>query len=341
MSYRVRTLKRGWCVVQDIYLPSGKRKVSIVRGTELASLGIAHMNKEQASAWLKQRWPKARHVVAHQVAVNEAHLPATLLTPFTEKISRRGRRAMFQWAAAQRIILNIQIPTTEWYEERGVIYKAMHGMSLDYARRVLNRMNDWGRWVMRHTGIYYESIPMPTSFYKEGIVDAAKHHASLPLTPAMLLQAKDKLSVEQYRWLYVSVWCGLRPSEIDRLANPLTYKITEQQGIPVLSVFQEKLVGVPRNKRWKHIPALCDEQLLALQYVKEKLQRPLVKTITKHIGVGVSTYGGRKGFVALARDRLGASIYEISSWLGHVSIDRTKKDYEQPGVILEPRRKKA
>lgn len=88
---------------------------------------------------------------------------------------------------------------------------------------------------------------------------------SEPITPDDLPALKQVLSEAQYNFIFVSVWFGLRPIEIERLytkapvqkpINAMGHRFEFEENYPTLIVFQWKLTGVQPDEGWKHIPNL-------------------------------------------------------------------------------------
>jgi hypothetical protein len=152
-------------------------------------------------------------------------------------------------------------------------------------------LNQFGEFVCEHQGQFFKPIPKMTGHEANQIREA--YHESKTfrgeskiLTPQKLEKIKDQLKPEQYRWLYISVWAGLRPKEIDLLQNSSDaerYKVTstmvEKRNVPVLEVYQSKLASVHRDHRWKYIPLFLKEQQKILTYLEQNLKRPLNKTL--------------------------------------------------------------
>jgi integrase len=129
----------------------------------------------------------------------------------------------------------------------------------------------------------------------------------------MLGKTIQNFSVSQYNWLYLSVWLGLRPNEVDKLIDDEFVRILfDKQGIPILWVYQSKLTSIPPRFRWKLIPLF---------------ERPLAKTVKKYLGSNITLYGGRKGFTDLMLS-INQRLENISQWMGHSTIDRTWKHYK-------------
>ncbi len=73
--------------------------------------------------------------------------------------------------------------------------------------------------------------------------DTNKSKKAIPLTPEKLYSVKYKLSDENFNWLFISVWLGLRPKEIDSLkSDDLCRLETLSTGLQVLWTYQTKLV---------------------------------------------------------------------------------------------------
>src|SRR6202034_68025 len=100
---------------------------------------------------------------------------------------------------------------------------------------------------------------------------------SEPLLPEKLELTKEKLKTENFNWLYLSVWLGLRPLEVDQLKNPELFRIlTDTDNVRILWVYQTKLVSVPHRYRWKLIPLIFDEQKKCLEIIEaNNFMRPL------------------------------------------------------------------
>ncbi|MBI3295429.1 MAG: site-specific integrase [Deltaproteobacteria bacterium] len=156
----------------------------------------------------------------------------------------------------------------------------------------------------------------------------AKGLASEPLTVELLQGAKDELRKDHYNWLFISVWFGLRPLEIDELQDKDTWTIRKEGNIQVFTVYQSKLTSISRDKRWKLIPILFPEEEEAMRIIKSgEFSRPLVKTLETKVGEGITCYGGRKNFTDLMLDK-GYSLESISAWMGHSSIETTWQKYK-------------
>lgn len=132
-----------------------------------------------------------------------------------------------------------------------------------------------------------------------------------------------------YNWLFISVWFGLRPHEVDNLADSKTWrKSVNKRGRVLLHVYQPKLIKVPRPKRWKVIPLKHEDQTKALEIIESgNFRQPSHNVMHTWFGEAVTPYGGRKGFTDLMLEK-GEKFAEISMWMGHTTLDRTYRDYK-------------
>jgi hypothetical protein len=205
--------------------------------------------------------------------------------------------------------------------------------------KLLTMLNKWGKFYSRETNTYFSSIEFPRSKDKVQIINAYEMKCkgitkeSEALTKENLNKIKDVMREEHWNWLYLALWFGLRPKEVDNLLlkEGEFYEIKKYKGKEYIAVEQTKLSGVVKSKRIKNIPVIFDEQRFALKIIENKnFKRPLVKTIKSYLGDAYNTYCGRKGFEALLLDMSDAgkvTYHQISSWLGHSSVDRTWKNY--------------
>jgi len=237
------------------------------------------------------------------------------------------------WTTAQKVIEELNLPPSEWSDHRNLIYQYFRKrrLSVSYAQKVIRVLNLWGRFYSRRTNTFYEEVPKPRGEASVKIQEAyfeKRPHGlvSKALSWEQLKSVKDKMLIENWNWLYLTLWFGLRPSEL----NNLKWGIEEYKGVMVLAVFQHKLVRIPTDQRWKFIPILFEEQRAAIDILVTKNYRvPLVKTLRRHIGPRVTLRAGRKGFVALMWEQ-GKYPKEVSyRWLGHKSVRTTNNHYTQ------------
>lgn len=250
---------------------------------------------------------------------------------------RRTSRARVVWKAAQKMIVAIGLDPSDWFYSLYDIYDYFYsvGYSIRYASSVLKFANLWGFYFCKKTGRAFLPIPFPRGYERSRLIEAyyeksnTKRKPSKPLEPQNLYSAKGRMKEEQFNWLYLTVWFGLRPKEVDNCKDDSLWKIEEHNDRKILWVYQTKIIALPPDDRWKPIPIIFDEQEFALRILKEQnFSRPLVKTIHRYFGEGIDCYGGRKGFADLMLSK-GQSIENISIWMGHSTMDRTWRSYKQ------------
>ncbi len=250
---------------------------------------------------------------------------------------RRTSRAMIIWKAAQKMIVSIGIEPTDWFYSTCEIYDYFHSKkySIRYIQSILKIANLWGYFFCKKTGRAFLPVATPKGYERMRLIDAYYNKseklrtASGPLTPEDLYTSKGKIKDEQFNWLYLTVWLGLRPQEVDNLKNEELWKIEESNKRKILWVFQTKIVALPYEDRWKPIPFLFEEQEFALRIIKgQNFHRPLVKTVHRYFSKGIDLYGGRKGFVDLMLSK-GHELENISVWMGHSTLERTWRSYKQ------------
>ncbi len=345
----------AWRLVWEDYTAK-KRKVRYVPKNELSQLGMSPLltideAREKVKQLNAQNWVKRRESQRNAIQtrlkeedkLNQAYLPVGYAKQFENDIlyRRLGRDGenpelktlQSHWRSAKRVIRTVKVDPSDWHEETDFFYNyfAKKKCSLSYVQKILRIMNLWGSFVCRKSQKPFDPVKMPTGYFRERIADAyfdkGESKASEPLTLSLLNKAKQTMSEEHYSWLYVSVWFGLRPNEIDSLKDTETWKIKTERGKQILWIYQSKLKSMPRDRRWKLIPLLYPEQEVALELIRTNiLVRPLPKTIRNHLGDSLNCYGGRKGFTDLMLDK-GHPLEDISAWMGHTSIERTWRTY--------------
>jgi integrase len=279
-----------------------------------------------------------------------AVLPKALVEEFEKELvsfqdpgQLKANKALSHWERVKTLLVDLQLTGSDTHSRRDEIYRyfAHAKISFDYARKLVNILNRWTEFLARKAGTFFIPLKAPTGTARERIVDTyfdekGRGKESTALTIQMLALAKTRLTASQYNWLALSLWFGLRPSEVDSLTKPEQFKISVQQGYKVLEIFQKKLSGIARSRRWKRVPVIFDEQGAALSALPD-IRRPLVKTLKKHLDAGLTCYGGRKGFTDLMLER-GQDFHAISQWLGHQSIDRTWRNYKDKEKLLLPKK---
>jgi hypothetical protein len=356
MGYYVRSIKnpkRPWAVLyreskdgervaktiadEDLGLHQFSSRMSIEEARERAS----ELNKKEETkryAAKKIRTTERIENEARDLALSFPDEEEFLVECETqERLNVRGTSKLkSHWHTVKKIIAKLNIKPEHYAANRRRIYFYFkdNAHSFDYCVKLLRFINLYGRFYARRYKVYFEHVPPPSGMDKADILNA--HHDAVgqgneatPLTWELLESKRSKFSEENYNWLYLSLWLGLRPLEVDSLKKGEKHAKweTDKTGTKVLWVLQTKLRSVVGDKKWKPIPLLEPEQQLCEEIIKsKKFKRPLVKTISSHFADGYNTYSGRKGFQELMESR-GHEFFHFSQWLGHQSVDRTWKDY--------------
>jgi hypothetical protein len=249
---------------------------------------------------------------------------------------RAGDKFSSHWHCGKKLVVELAIKPSEFGDRTRSVYNWFKAKQLApaYLEKILRVLNLYGKFHAQRYRVFVAEIAMPTGYVLADLEDAYLDRkpnggASKPLDPGALERAKGSLTEENYRWLYLAIWAGLRPAEVDLLLKEGQYKLAVEDGVTVLHVFQQKLRKLPRAKRWKLIPLIEPEQAAIPEIIEgASFKRPLVKTMVRYFGDGSSTYSPRKGFEKLMRDR-GHDFFHVSAWLGHQSVDQTWRAYTQ------------
>lgn len=359
-SYLVRKLKvksRDWKVQFQVY-KEGKPSVTDIALRDYQRLGLSsRMTHEEVKARCAQLNAQSRlkNLQEKRNSINSrlkeedlklnAFLPTTILDEFERRIAiHTDKKQRSYWRAAKRVMTELSIEPVDWAFSKLDFYRAFirRSWSYSYVEKVVGILNQWGKFVSYRQKTYFDPLPLPTDNEKQKIID---HHEeekgffkSGPLHPKELEAIKGNLKPEQYNWLYLSVWLGLRPIEVDILKKEeglkTTYYVEKQESIDILWVYQTKLTGVSKPDRLKPIPLKYPEQLGILELIRgQNFHRPLVKTMNRYCKEYVNLYAGRKGFTDLMLEK-GNSLEAISQWLGHRSIQRTWQNYKNKKKVL-------
>lgn len=248
------------------------------------------------------------------------------------------RQLLIYWRTAKRIIREVNIEPAEWSDRRTLIYAFFkrRQWSLSYAQKVIRVLNLWGKFYGKNLNKYFEPVPKPSGEASVRIHESFFNKrpfglTSAPITWRELERARSDLDPKAWNWLFLTLWFGLRPSELENLK----WKIEEYEGKKLLAVFQHKLVRLPAEQRWKFIPILFPEQEKGVEIIKKKdFRSPSVTTVQKYINPRVSLRGGRKGFVALMWEKGKYPKHIMFRWLGHKSVRTTDNHYKGSPIIV-------
>jgi hypothetical protein len=246
-------------------------------------------------------------------------------------------RALARWRAARKVIITINTEPSDWYYNLYDFYDYFSDrqLSIRYMNEVMKFVNLWGFFICKKMGRPFLPVSRPGGYERRRIITAYfekktnRSKASKEITPIQLVSSKANLREDLYNWIYLTVWLGLRPKEVDNLHDENLWKVEELfNGRKVLWIYQTKVIALPEEDRWKPIPILYPEQEVALEILDtDTFKRPLVKTVRNHFGKDRSLYGGRKGFTDLMLSK-GNTLENISVWMGHSTINRTWKSYK-------------
>jgi hypothetical protein len=294
----------------------------------------AHATKLQAQESLK-RENAARERTRRRARIESAFLAPNDVAEFERDWLPEHKIRPAHWYTMQKIIAGVGTHPEDWFEQKSKLYSQflLMRLSANYAKKLLRYLNFWGYFVCKKQRRAYLKVPGLDGVWKNRLEDKRRPGgASKPLSPALLDAHKDKMTPEQYNWLFVSVWFGLRPREVDNLRTPdesLWYLARDPDHTWVLSVFQEKLFerGVASDDCWKRLPCVFPEQLRAVEMIQSgALSKPIGskgRFMRDVFGVGFSHYAGRNNFSGLLRDA-GFDLETRKHWLGHLSIKTTE-----------------
>lgn len=328
-----------------------------VKKNRWESLGfIESMTIEQSQARAKQlnaklesrRQEEKRHKIEEEQLLLKQKFTASIPEIYKDEFELKYLTGRFQdagwkkrfltgWRASQKMLIEVGHDPSEWFENKYLFYDYLYKkqFSFSYIKKILSITNIWGFFLSRRLGQRFSRIPTPRGTERARLIEAyyeksgGRSNCSDPITPELLENAKMNFKPQQYNWLYISVWLGLRPMEIDQLKEDKYVRLqSDIHGNPILWVYQTKLTSVPPRNRWKLIPIIFKEQLEALTIIKNKdMTRPHVKRIRKIFGGHTTLYGGRKGFTDLMLGQQQDFIH-ISQWMGHSTIERTWRSYK-------------
>lgn len=368
MGYVVKKLpgnnKRSWKLQFQTEI-GGKRKIRDVSEAEFNAIGFsqkmsrteAEERRDQINAQAHLKFQEQRRNAIHarlkdEATVQAAYLPEALVKEFEDKhlfarmdkaIAKRNKTGS-HWRGAKRVLCDLKVDISDWAVDCAKFYDyfSEEAWSYSYVQKLIAMLNRWGAFQARTFRQYYEPLPNPTGIERQRIEDSYFDNneggqTSDPLTPEQLISKHSRLEPLHHNWLFLSVWFGLRPAEVDLLKEPSSrttwYIDKDGQGTTILRVYQTKLKSIARDKRWKGIPVLYPEQFAALDILtSQEFERPLAKTVRNHFGPKTTCYAGRKGFTKLMEDR-DQDLVNISLWLGHTTVDRTIRSYRDRNEV--------
>lgn len=356
---------KGWKLIHKS--GDGKQRVISKSGMEFAELGFRQsMNLEEARAHCRpiqsekklaiqaERRGKIEARLKQTRVQASAWLPDNIVHEFEADVLpyKAHPEKPHEWALAKEIISSLNYPPSEWYFKPEPIFKPfeLKGLGLDYIQRVLRLINIYGAYYSHKRKTSFYPIEMPSKNLKEKILRAFHSKGAsrqvYALTNEALDAARPKLTNKNYNWLYLTVWLGLRPREVDQLIKsntPKYWKIdTSDKRFTIIRVFQRKLQekGVEDAKCWKAIPLVEPEQEKCVEIIKsQEFKRPLLKTVHTHISDKISLRSGRRYFRTLMRLR-GYSDNITWRWMGHLNPKTSQEHYDLHDVVWYEKPKK-
>lgn len=346
-SFFVRWKRRSWSVLKQEY-KDGESVQTTVPKELYPELGInPAWTLEEVKARIKNlngrgKIDRLKAVAAARRAEFDASVSSIFVDPvqadqFTERLlystfAKDDSKMIYRWTTVQRLVKELQLEPHEFGTQENKILHYMRDQrfSPDYVAKLIRILNLWGDFVCEAQDRRFKPIKVPRGHAMESIREAyltkPKNRAggAKPFTDELLKSKQSLFTVPgQFEWLLISLWFGLRPSEINK-----NFKVTvEPDGTEVLWIYQTKLTTLRKEDRWKLIPVLFEEQKRAISYFKlGSYKKPLLKKVKEVFGPRYGLYSGRKGFTDLMLSR-GRSLENISAWLGHSSIDLTWKHY--------------
>ncbi len=340
--------RKEWDVHPDRWRALGFHKTMTI---EEARTRAKQINAQDFLKGQEERIKKIEEEEAQLTKRRDSVLPIQFVEEFEKRFiknqdtqtlagKRRRSRAHYVWSSTKKMIYALQIEPSEWfyYSKEVYDYFCQAQISLRHAFTILHFANLWGFFICRKLGKPFLPIQKPLGYERQRMINAfyekekRSRKAARGITPEELNSISGRINQENFNWLYISVWLGLRPQEVDNIKEKELMRVEEPlHGRKILWIFQTKIIALPPEDRWKPIPILFEEQEFALKILKNNnFKRPLCKTIKKYFGDDVDLYSGRKGFIDLMLSK-GHTIENISVWMGHSTLERTWRSYKARG----------
>jgi integrase len=364
-TYYPRKLKKGFAVYLQ-FVRDGKRITERVHEAAYGKLGVrSDMAYPEVQAALKRT--NQLNTVEHRQHVRAArkaeetfetdtlYFPEEMVNGFLERLEEQNfgsekhlSKLKSHFRFIQKMIIKLKISPNDYADRSSAFYKYFlnEAVSLEYANRLLRILNMWGQYCSKRANSFFEEA----AYIKQGQVAAQitsvqskkkqnVRRAATPLTKSNLevLMNKADIPTESKNYFFVTLWLGLRPSEVKAaLKDSKVFKVEfdKENKIDVFQFYQAKLSTKAESDRWKLIPLIYEEQKTAAQLLAQgSVHVPHSKTIANYLGDGFDQYSGRKGFADLMLD-LGENVIHISSWLGHTNIKTTMDHYKDKKRVM-------
>lgn len=305
-----------------------------------------------------KRYTKAR-------TINQILFPQELVSMFEQKIRNENfgseahlQKKLYILTTIQEILNTLKITPEIYAENTKRIFKhfADEQYSLNYCQKLISMMNEWGKYATAKGSGYYKLIPQPKGNAREKInqqssLKTGVRKEGLPMTQNLLDQIisiapNHGFSANEINFFKATFYLGLRPEELVKAPKGGKHysKYTDMKsGYDVIMVYQEKLQGVPENKRTKHIPLKWDEQKNAIDIIENKnFQKPTykkIKSLARALNCNsgnraLGLYSGRKGFCNWCFDKGETDFVSISTWCGHLDTKTTFAIYRDRTQVM-------
>ncbi|WP_347358009.1 hypothetical protein [Bdellovibrio sp.] len=368
MGYFARkSPKTTFRIVEEVWTPN--RKEAVVPREAYAALGFRFdMTFEEAHARAKQlnlqnkleskKVIASAKRIADEKETTSAYLPSHLVNEFEKDLrskydgnEERLNNVEKQWVIVKKMITSLALDPKKFCDEKEKFYKYYRDKAWgkDYIKKLTWMVNLWLSFYARKTQSFMLPLPpTPQTVLKEINKKRSKLPGKKKAADALKwIDLKNKKStfehenlLLQWNWMYIGMWFGLRPKEIDRLKDVSTWTIEfdSEKKIEVLSVFQEKLL-LDDEDCWKPIPVYFPEQRKALELIKSaEFKRPLNKTLKRIFAPDkIESYSPRKGFTDLFLEK-GFKLEDVSTFLGHQDISTTWKHYKNKKQFSLPKK---
>ncbi|MBI2519769.1 MAG: hypothetical protein HYV97_05110 [Bdellovibrio sp.] len=315
-SSKVKKPKKTWDVEKDRWRALGFYKSMTIGDARERAKQINAQNQTKAQEGRIKLEPNKQKDFQERFI---SKLPEEFVSEFEKRFVTKtflskdrnydGNRFLRLWKAAQKLILAIEGEPSEWYFNLYDFYDYFtdRQLSVRYMNEILKFANLWGFFICKKMGQPFLQVPRPGGYEKRRIIEAyfektrTHNKVSGPISEEALKHKKNDLREDLYNWIYLTVWFGLRPKEVDNLHDENLWRVESFfNGRKVLWVYQTKVIALPEEDRWKPIPILYQEQEHGIKILEaNNFTRPLVKSLRFHFGKTVSLYGGRKAFTGL------------------------------------------
>ncbi len=356
MGYRVEKRNTNWRLIHRLDHGKSGMEIRVIskKSPEFESLGLSrYMTFEQAKKFIQSHKATTVHTIQRQmpIEISSDWLPTDIVNEFETFILPQKSLKPLHWHTAKKLISTIKTPPWEWCWLPEVLSNQLVelGYSWDYSQRIWSALNSYGAFYCNRTKHVWSSLPRITTQVKNRIEGAYEDkkgdkHVTYPFSIEMLPKAKESLLEDEYNWLRIALFFGLRVEEMKQLttSNKNWFISTDKRFKFVLNVYQGKLKsrGIMKRWLWKAIPAIQPEQIELLSVLKSfKFKEPSLKKLKKHIHPKLTRRSCRRGFSPWLTSK-GFSKNIISIWLGHIRPETYMQDkhygdphyvaYEQP-----------